>query len=137
VLNYQATAFEELVKPLSHGKVLLLLEVTDPAQCDQMDYYHAILKGIGVGDGSGLMEDLMDQGFLKFETGLSEESKRVAGAVVDYFRQKMLKDVIQAYLFVDSELVEHSSDGTISAHDVMAEIGCSVQAVTPAGNFMQ
>ncbi|HMM21862.1 MAG TPA: hypothetical protein PKA10_14180 [Selenomonadales bacterium] len=130
MLNYQATAFEELVKPLSEGKVLLLLEVTDPAQCDQIDYYQAILKGIGASDGSSLMENLLIRGFLKLETDLSDENKGMAEEIVDYFRQKMFKEVIRAYLFVDSQLAEHSCDGAVSAYDVMAEIGCPVQSIT-------
>jgi hypothetical protein len=124
VFHYKVTGFDEIVGPMSRGKVLVLLRVSDPARCDQIDCYQALLKGIGVAEGTLLLESFLERGFLAAETTISEDSTHLANQVVDYFRGKKLQEAVQAYLFIDGNLVEHSGDGKPSVQEVLAELGC-------------
>lgn len=94
VLNFKAASFDELVVPVSQGKVFLLLEAVNPVQCDELDYFQALLRGIGVRDGSMLLDDFLSTGYLAAEAVVSDESEKAAGDVVDYFRQRKFRGVV-------------------------------------------
>ena len=123
MLKYSPKSFAELTTPLSRNKIFLLVEITDPGRVDQFDYYHLVMDGLGLdSDPSSAIESALDRDYLVAETDITEHDKSRALAVVDFFRQVRLRDIVKVYLFIDEQLVEHSRDGLPSTYDLMTEL---------------
>lgn len=123
MFTYSAKSFEELALPLSRNKVFLLVEILDPFKADGIDYYHLIMNGLGLDvSGSGTVGESIARGYLVAETEISDRNRNSALSVIDYFRRANVKDIARAYLFINEELVEHSSDGMPSMFDLVEEL---------------
>ncbi len=126
-MNYAVKTFDELATPLSRNKVFLLVEVTDPVLADSIEHFHTILNGLGISEGfRERTEDYWDRGYLVAETEITDQAREQALSIVDYFRQRKLRDIIKVFLFVNEQLIEHSHDGLPSTYDLLGSLspGC-------------
>lgn len=124
MLESQAVSLDELVAPLSKGRVFLLVEVLDAQTCDQMDVALAIIKGMNLKSDSmsDVFDGLLSNGYLTAKSNISEEMIVQGSHIIDYFRQKKLRTSAKAYLFIDGQCIENSGDSLASSYDVLDEL---------------
>ena len=113
MLHLKVTPFDELVTPLSKGKVFVLFELTDPALCDEMDCSLAVAQGLRLQLNAipNILEEFLKHGYMVAESECSEENRRAAFELVDYFRQEKVRHAVRAYLFINLQFIGHSWDG--------------------------
>jgi len=122
-LKHAVVSFEELIAPLSQGKVLVLVECLSIEGCEQPDVMNELSELLNLGFGSGFddWEDFLDYGFLVTEGEFQEDNLAEAALLVDYLRNDKFRDVVQADLFVDGTWQDSSWSGEPAVWDVSAE----------------
>lgn len=126
-MEFREVSLGALIAQQSQQKVVVLLEVLEPALAGQYDYFHLIGKGLGESYKKIGLQEFGGHDYLLADLPLSQASERRADLLVDYFRQSKLKKVVRASWFRDGHLVEHSGAG-VSVHDVLND-------TVGAGNF--
>lgn len=123
MLKYSAKSFDELATPLSRNKIFLLVEIADPDRAEQIDLYPLMVDGLGM-DGAvdEIIEKARDHSYLVAETEISDTNEQAGLAVIDFFRQSKIRDVVKAYLFINEQLIENSHDGLPSMFDLLAQL---------------
>ena len=122
-MKHAIVSFEELVAPLSQGKVLVLVECLSIEGCEQTDIMNELVEVLDLGFQSGFdeWEDFLDYGFLVIEGELHPENETEAALLIDYLRNDKFRDVVQADLFVDGILQDSSWNGEPAVWDIHAE----------------
>lgn len=123
MIRYSAKSFDELATPLSRNKIVLLVEIADPDRAEQLDLLPLMAGGLGLaGAVDDMLEKTHDHNYLLAEAEISDKNKQASLAVIDYFRQSKIRDVVKAYLFIDEQLIENSRDGLPSMFDLLAQL---------------
>ena len=122
-MKHAIVSFEELIAPLSQGKVLVLVECLSIEGCEQPDVMNELSELLNLGFGSGFddWEDFLDYGFLVTEGEFQAENMAEAALLVDYLRNDKFRDVVQADLFVDGAWQDSSWSGEPAVWDVSTE----------------
>ena len=122
-MKHAIVSFEELVAPLSQGKVLVLVECLSIEGCERPDIMNELADILNLGFNSGFddWEDFLDYGFLVIEGELHAENETEAALLIDYLRNEKFRDVVQADLFVDGVLQDSSWNGEPEVWDIHAE----------------
>jgi hypothetical protein len=105
-LKHLIVTFEELIAPLSKGKVMVVVECLCIEACEQpdiMDELSAILN-LGFGTGYDEWDDFLNYGFVVIEGESSPEFMTEVTLLIDYLRNEKFRSLIQADLFVDGVL---------------------------------
>ncbi|MDR3562753.1 MAG: hypothetical protein P4N41_16170 [Negativicutes bacterium] len=131
MLNYLAKSFAELATPLSRNKLFLLVEIFEPDQANQIDFYPLFLRGLRMDGASSDVMDSLNRGFLVAEAEISDQNREIGLSVVDFFRQAKIRDIAKVYLFANEQLVEHSHDGLPSIYDLVAELPPPCYSIKP------
>lgn len=121
-MEFRGVSIDALLAPLSHQKVIVLLEVIDPVLAEQHDFFCLIVKRLGaVLDMRVRWEEFCKSGYLVAGAPLTQASEGRAGQLIDFFRQAKFKNVVKASWYSDGHLVEHSGDG-LSTYDLLTDI---------------
>lgn len=122
-MKHAIVSFEELVAPLSHGKVMVLVECLSIEGCEQAEIMNELAEILDLGFSSGFdeWEDFLDYGFLVIEGELQAENETEASLLIDFLRNDKFRDVVQADLFVDGVLQDSSWNGEPAVWDISAE----------------
>lgn len=120
ILNRTIISFEDLVAPLSKGKVLLLIECLSIDGCEQPDIMNDLseLLNLQFGPGFDEWDDFLGFGFFVLEGEIKPEHESEATLIIDYLRHEKFRDVIQADLFVDGVLQDSSWNGEPELWDI-------------------
>ena len=120
-MNRAIVSFEDLIAPLSKGKVMLLIECLSIEDCEQPDIMAdlAELLDLGFGPGFDDWEDFLSFGFLVVEDEIKPENETEATLVIDYLRNEKFRDIIQADLFIDGVLQDSSWNGEPELWDIV------------------
>jgi hypothetical protein len=123
ILNRAIVSFEDLIAPLSKGKVLLLIECLNVEECEQPELMTDLseLLDLGFGPGFDDWDDFLGFGFLVMEGEIKPENETEAALVLDYLRNEKFRDVIQADLFVDGALQDSSWNGEPELWDMATQ----------------
>ena len=122
-MQHAIVSFEELIAPLSRGKVLVLVECLSIEGCEQPQIMKELSELLGLGFGCGFddWDDFLDYGFLVIEGELKPENEKEASLLIDYLRKEKFRELIQADLFIDGELQDSSWNGEPELWDIVAE----------------
>ena len=122
-MKHAVVSFEELIAPLSRGKVLVLVECLNIEGCEEPDIMQELSELLDLGFASGFddWEDFLDYGFLVIEGELQDENKAEANLLIDYLRNDKFRDVVQADLFVDGVLQDSSWNGEPTLWNISTE----------------
>lgn len=123
ILKHAIVSFEELIAPLSQGKLLVLVECLSIEGCEQPDVMKELAEILDMGFGSGFddWEDFLDYGFLVIEGELTTDNETEAALLIDYLRNEKFREVVQADLFVDGLLQDSSWNGEPSIWDISSK----------------
>jgi hypothetical protein len=130
-LKHRIVSFEELIAPLSQGKVMLVVECLSIEGCEQpgiMDDLSRILN-LGVGAEYDDWEDFLDFGFVVKEGENKLEDLTEATLLIEYLSNEKFQSVIQADLFVDGILHASSWTGNTEAWGMTDNIPKSAKSV--------
>lgn len=122
-LRKSILSFEDLIAPMSKGKVLLLIECLSIEECEEPDIMTDLseLLDLGFGPGFDDWDDFLNFGFLLMEGVIQSEDEAEATLIIDYLRNEKFRDIIQADLFVDGVLKDSSWSGEPELWDIGAE----------------
>lgn len=112
-MKHRIMSFEELIAPLSQGKVMVVVECLNIEGCEQPQVMEELseLMNLGFGNGYDDWEDFLDYGFVVIEGDNNQEFLTEATVLIDYLRNEKFQTVIQADLFVDGILLDSSWTG--------------------------
>ena len=112
-MEHRIVTFEELISPLSKGKVMVVVECLSIEGCEHPDIMNELSEVMNLGFGSGFddWEDLLDYGFVVLEGECKPEIVTEATLLIDYFRNEKFLAIIQADLFVDGTIQASSWTG--------------------------
>jgi len=124
MFTIKPVSFDDLVSPLSQDKLLILLEVLNPSQCESLEKSLSIATylNIKIDQLPNEYENFLSLGFILIERNITESSRIWAEAVLDFFRQKSLLEAVKASLFIDTVFIAHSQDGHTSMMDILKDI---------------
>jgi hypothetical protein len=112
-LRHRIASFEELIAPLSKGKVLVLVECLNAEACEQPVIMRDLSQVLSLDVGSEYDEwdDFMDYGFVLIEDENTTETEAEASLLIDYLRNDKFREAVQGDLFIDGEFIDSSWDG--------------------------
>lgn len=112
-MKHRITTFEELIAPLSRGKVMVVVECLNIEGCEQPEIMNELseLMNLGFGAGYDDWEDFLDYGFVVLEGESKPELVTEGTLLIDYLRNDVFQGLIQADLFVDGVLQASSWTG--------------------------
>ena len=112
-LKHRIVAFEELVAPLSQGKVMLVVECLSFESCDKPELRAELSKLLNLESGTDYdeWEEFLDYGFVVVESELTAENRKAAILLLDYLKDEKFINGIQADLFVEGEFLDSSWNG--------------------------
>jgi hypothetical protein len=124
-------AFEELIAPLSHKKVMLVVECLSIDGCESPDIMHELMEVMNLGFNAEYdeWEDFLDYGFVVIEGAPTSENVAEASLLIDYLRNEKFQPLIQADLFVDGVLLSSSWTGSSTSEPIMEPIVKPVKSV--------
>ena len=130
-MEHRILAFVELIAPLSHKKVMLVVECLSIEGCESPDIMSELTEVMNLGFGSEYdeWEDFLDFGFVVIEGAPTAENIAEASLLVDYLRHERFQPLIQADLFVDGVLLGSSWSGNQSAESVNQPVPKQVKPV--------
>ena len=133
MLRIKPVSFDDLVSPLSRGKIFILLEVLDPLRCETLDCALAISSylNIKIDKLPNDYEAFVSYGFMTIERNISEPNRIWSEAALDFFRQRKVREAVKACLFIDEELIGHSQDGHTSVFDILSDIQPPLMTAMP------
>lgn len=119
-MKHQIVCFEELIAPLSRGKVMVVVECLNIEGCEQPDIMNELAQVMNLGYGTDYddWEDFLDYGFVVFESDNKSEFVTEATLLIDYLRNEKFQAVIQADLFVDGVHLASSWTGDPDVLDI-------------------
>lgn len=112
-MEHRILSFEEMIAPLSHKKVMMVVECLNIEGCEQPEIMNDLREALNLGFGSGYddWEDFLDYGFIVIEGAPTSENISEASQLMDLMRQERYQPLIQADLFVDGFLRASSWSG--------------------------
>ena len=112
-LKHQILTFEELIAPLSRGKVMVVVECLNIEGCEQPEIRGELAELLNLSFGTGYddWEEFLDYGFVLIEGENKQEFVTEATLLIDYLRNDKFQAMIQADLFVDGFLTASSWTG--------------------------
>jgi hypothetical protein len=120
-LENRILSFEELIAPLSHKKVMVVVECLSIDGCEQPEIMSELMDVLKLGFGSGYddWEDFLDYGFVVIEGAPTAENISEACLLIDLLRQQKYQSLIQADFFVDgflraSSWAENADEGLVA-----------------------
>ena len=124
-------SFEELIAPLSQGKVMVVVECLNIEGCEQPQVMEELseLMNLGFGNGYDDWEDFLDYGFVVIEGDNNQEFLTEATVLIDYLRNEKFQTVIQADLFVDGILLDSSWTGDPEVWSAMNNVPKQTKSV--------
>ena len=123
-MKHHIITFEELVAPLSLGKIMVVVECLSIEECDQpeiMTELSEILSFKCDAEGDD-WEDFLDYGFVVIEGENTPEFLAEASLLIDFLRNEKYQNMIQADLFVDGILQASSWTGVAEEWIITPEI---------------
>lgn len=130
-MEHRILAFEELIAPLSHKKVMLVVECLSIDGCENPDIMNELMEVMNLGFGSEYdeWEDFLDFGFVVIEGAPTSENIAEASSLIEYLRHEKFQPLIQADLFVDGVLLSSSWTGMPESGPVFEPISKPVKSV--------
>ena len=130
-MQHRILAFEELIAPLSHKKVMLVVECLSIDGCESPDIMNELMEVMNLGFSSEYdeWEDFLDYGFVVIEGAPTTENVAEASLLIDYLRNEKFQPLIQADLFVDGVLLSSSWTGNPTSEPTMDPIFKPVKSV--------
>lgn len=114
-MKHRIVSFEELVAPLSQGKVMVAVECLSFEACDNPEIMADLTEILNLEFGPDYdeWEDFLDFGFVVAESDLSTENRAKATLIIDFLRNEKFREAIQADLFIDGVLLDSSWNGDL------------------------
>ena len=130
-MEHRILAFEELIAPLSHKKVMLVVECLSIDGCENPDIMMELMELMNLEFGSGYdeWEDFLDFGFVVIEGAPTSENVAEASSLIEYLRHEKFQPLIQADLFVDGVLLASSWTGMPESGPVFEPAAKPVKSV--------
>ena len=130
-MKHRIVSFEELIAPLSLGKVMLVVECLNIEGCEEPSVMEDLTKVMNLGFGAGYddWEDFLDYGFVVIEGENKQEFVTEAMLLIDYLRNKKYQAVLQADLFVDGVLLASSWTGDPEVWNIVNEVPKATKSV--------
>ena len=130
-MEHRILAFEELIAPLSHKKVMLVVECLSIDGCENPEIMNELMELMNLGFGSGYdeWEDFLDFGFVVIEGAPTSENVAEASSLIEYLRHEKFQPLIQADLFVDGALLSSSWTGMPESGPVFEPVAKPVKSV--------
>lgn len=112
-MKQRIVTFEELIAPLSNGKVMVVVECLSIDGCEQPDIMGEVsaILNLRFSNDYDDWEDFLDCGFVVMEGDCKPEFITEASLLIDYLRNEKFQAVIQADLFVDGVHQDSSWSG--------------------------
>jgi len=123
-LKHHIITFEELVAPLSHGKIMVVVECLSIEECDQPETMTELSEILNFNCDAECddWEDFLDYGFVVIESENAPEHLAEASLLIDFLRNEKYQNMIQADLFVDGILQASSWTGVTDVWKISPEI---------------
>ncbi|NMC32872.1 MAG: hypothetical protein GYA36_10530 [Veillonellaceae bacterium] len=112
-MKHRILSFEELIAPLSKGKLMLVVECLNIEGCDQPEIMAELSEVLSLGYGEDFddWEDFLDFGFVVVEEENRPDYVAEAHLLIDYLKNEKFQPLIQADLFIDGILTASSWNG--------------------------
>ena len=119
-MKHRIVAFEDLIAPLSNGKILLLVECLNIEGCEQPGIMGELseLLNLGYGEDYDDWEDFLNFGFVLLEWENKPEQETEANLMIDYLRNDKFQELVQADLFIDGTYMDTSWSGDPEVWDI-------------------